>query len=75
MYLHFDDLYTKADSPAISLDSLAPEYSDATVLGGIRELSARRNQSVCRQCCIFEPDNIEKHVEMYVDTLCRQIPA
>jgi len=67
MYLHFEDLYTKANSPPISLDSLAPANSDATILAGIRELSARRNQSVGRECCKFEPsDNtIEIHVQMF----------
>jgi hypothetical protein len=66
MYLHFDDLYTKAKSPTISLDALAPPESDATVLSGIRELSARRNQSVGRECYAFESsDNTEKHVAMF----------
>lgn len=67
MYLHFSDLYTKANSPPISLDSLAPANSDATGLAGIRELSARRSQSVGRECCKFKPsDNtIEKHVRIF----------
>jgi BRO1-like domain len=66
MYLHFDDLYTKANSPPISLDSLAPDNSDATVLAGIRELSLRRNQSVGRECCKFETsDTIEKHIHIF----------
>ncbi len=68
MYIHFDDLYTKANSPAISFDPLIPDNnSDATVLLGIRELAARRNQSVGREkCCKSDADHdIEKHIEMF----------
>jgi hypothetical protein len=63
MYLHFDDLYTAAGSVPTSLDPLAPAASDLSVLEGLRELSARRNQSVCREGFVLGEVNVAEHIK------------
>lgn len=60
MFLYFGDLYTKANTKHVSLDTLAAD-DDVVALEGLRELTVRRDQSVGRECLKLDSADVEYH--------------